>query len=230
MMSYGRHWVDGLDIEAVVAVLQSDWLTTGPKVQEFEHVLAQRVRATHGVAVSSGTAGLHAAIDAIQLKPGDEVILSPLTFVATANVVVMEGGIPVFADVDPQTLLLDPLAVEMKITDKTKAILAVDYAGQPCDYETLRTLADRHDLVLIADACHSLGAHDHGRPVGSLADLTVFSFHPVKTITTGEGGMVVTSHARFAERMRIFRNHGITADHQQRWEQRTWKYEMVRWA
>ena len=228
MISYGRHWVDDLDIESVVAVLQSDWLTTGPKVQEFEQAVAQRVQSTYGVAVSSGTAGLHAAIDAIDLEPGDEVILPPLTFVATANVVVMEGGVPVFADVDPYTLLLDPAAVESKISSRTKAIMAVDYAGQPCDYAALRRIADRHELVLIADACHSLGAHDHGRPVGSLADLTVFSFHPVKTITTGEGGMVVTSHACYAERMRIFRNHGITADHQQRLEQRTWEYEMVR--
>ncbi len=228
MISYGRHWVDELDIDAVVAVLQSDWLTTGPKVQEFEQVVAQRVQALHGVAVSSGTAGLHAAIEAIDLEPGDEVILPPLTFVATANVVAMEGGVPVFADVDPDTLLLDPAAVESKISSRTKAIMAVDYAGQPCDYDALRRIADRHELVLIADACHSLGADDHGRPVGSLADLTVFSFHPVKMITTGEGGMVVTSHARYAERMRIFRNHGITADHQQRMEQRTWEYEMVR--
>ncbi len=228
MMSYGQHWVDDLDISAVVAVLQSDWLTTGPKVQEFEHVVAQRVHATHGVALSSGTAGLHAAMNAIGLQPGDEVILPPLTFVATANVVVMEGGMPVFADVDPHTLLLDPLAVESKVTHRTKAIMAVDYAGQACDYDALRTIADRHGLALIADACHSLGGKVHGRPVGSLADLTVFSFHPVKTITTGEGGMVVTSDAGYADRMRIFRNHGITSDHRQRSDRQTWEYEMVR--
>lgn len=227
MISYGQHWVDELDIEAVVSVLQSDWLTTGPKVQEFEEAVAQRVKATHGVALSSGTAGLHAAMNALQLQPGDEVILPPLTFVATANVVVMERGVPIFADVDPNTLLLDPAAVETKITHRTKAIIAVDYAGQPCDYDALRNIADRHGLVLIADACHSLGALDQGRPVGTLADMTVFSFHPVKTITTGEGGMVVTSHLHFAERMRLFRNHGITTDHRQRVERQTWKYEMV---
>ena len=228
MISYGQHWVDDLDIGAVVAVLQSDWLTTGPKVQEFEHVVAQRVQTTQGVAVSSGTAGLHAAMNAIELQPGDEVILPPLTFVATANVVVMEGGVPVFADVDPHTLLLDPAAVESKVTHRTKAIIAVDYAGQACDYDALRKIADRHGLALIADACHSLGGHVQGRPVGSLADLTVFSFHPVKTITTGEGGMVVTSNPGYANRMRIFRNHGITSDHRQRSERRTWEYEMVR--
>jgi len=227
MITYSQHWVDDRDIEAVVSVLQSDWLTTGPKVPQFEQALAARVGATFGVAVSSGTAGLHTAMDAIELGPGDEVILPPLTFVATANAVVMKGGIPVFADVDSDTLLLDPADVERKISPRTKAILSVDYAGQPCDYETLREIANRYGLVLIADACHSLGGQDHGRPVGSLADLTVFSFHPVKSITTGEGGMVVTSHDGYAERMRTFRNHGITTDHRQRLDRGTWEYDMV---
>lgn len=227
MIPYGRHSIDESDIAAVVEVLQSDWLTTGSKIFDFEQSMAQMVHAREAVAVSNGTAALHTAMHAIGLQPGDEVIVPPLTFVATANAVVMCGGVPVFADVDPQTLLLDPHVVEEKITPRTKAILAVDYAGQPCDYTALRDIANRHGLVLMADACHALGASIEGQPVGSLADLTIFSFHPVKAMTTGEGGMVVTLHSKYAERMRIFRNHGITTDHQQRVEKQTWEYQMV---
>jgi len=227
MIPYGRHCIDEGDIAAVVEVLQSDWLTTGTKVLDFEQAMARVVHAREAVAVSNGTAALHTAIHAIGLQPGDEVIVPSLTFVATANAVVMCGGVPVFADVDPQTLLLDPYAVEEKITPRTKAILAVDYAGQPCDYDALRDLVNRYGLVLMADACHALGASVEEQPVGSLADLTIFSFHPVKTMTTGEGGMVVTLHSKYAERMRVFRNHGITTDHQQRVEKQTWEYQMV---
>ena len=227
MIPYGRHSIDERDIAAVVDVLQSDWLTTGTKIREFELAMARSVQAQEAVAVSNGTAALHCALHAIGLQSGDEVIVPPLTFVATANAVVMCGAKPVFADVDPQTLLIDPHAVEEKITTRTKAILAVDYAGQPCDYDALRDIANRHGLVLLSDACHALGASDEGRPVGSLADLTIFSFHPVKAMTTGEGGMVVTLHSQYAERMRVFRNHGITTDHQQRVKQQTWEYQMV---
>lgn len=227
MIPYGRHSIDEVDISAVMETLRSDWLTTGPMLVEFEKGIAQIVQAQEAVAVSSGTAALHSAIHAIELQPGDEVILPPLTFVATANAVVMCGGVPVFADVDPETLLLYPQAVEEKVTSRTKAILAVDYAGQPCDYDALRRLAERYGLVLISDACHALGASDQGRPVGSLADLTVFSFHPVKAMTTGEGGMVVTNNRTYADRMRMFRNHGITSTHQERMDQQTWKYQMM---
>ena len=223
---YARQWVDEDDISAVVDVLRSDWLTTGPKVDEFEQVLAGFVGAKEGVAVSSGTAALHAAMYAVGIGPGDEVIVPPMTFVATANAVVYQGGIPIFSDVCPETLLLDPDQVEKKITDRTKAILAVDYAGQPCDYDALRAIADHHGLFLIADACHSLGAEYRGTKVGSLADLTAFSFHPVKHITTGEGGMIVTDRADFAKRLRRFRNHGIDTDHGQRAKKGTWHYEM----
>ena len=228
MIPYGRHSLDAADIAAVVDTLQSDWLTTGAKVQEFEQAVAQLVVAREAVAVSNGTAGLHCAMHAMGLKPGDEVILPPLTFVATANAIVMCGGVPVFADVDSQTLLLDPQAVEDRVTPRTKAILAVDFAGQPCDYNALRAIANRRGLVLIADACHSLGASLNGRPVGSLADLTVFSFHPVKAITTGEGGMIVTNHPEYAQRMRIFRNHGITSTPKEREAKQTWEYQMIR--
>lgn len=224
---YGQQWIDEEDIQSVVDVLRSDWLTTGPKVPAFEHAVADYVGAKYAVAVSSGTAALHSAMYAIGVVPGDEVILSPMTFAATANCIVFQGGTPVFSDVNPDNLLIDPALIEEKITPKTKAIIAVDYAGHPCEYDALRHIADKHGIYLIADACHALGARYKDQLVGSLADMTVFSFHPVKHITTGEGGMVVTDEAKFAERMRRFRNHGITSDHHQRRSQGSWFYEMV---
>lgn len=227
LIPYGRQLIEEDDIAAVVEVLRSDWLTTGPKVAEFERAVADFVGAQHAVAVSSGTAALHCAMYAIGIGPGDEVILPPMTFAATANAVLFQGGVPVFVDVDPDTLLLDPNQVEAKITRGTKAIVAVDYAGHPCDYDALRDIAQRHGLFLVADACHALGAEYKGREVGTLADLTVFSFHPVKHITTGEGGMITTDDPELARRLRLFRNHGITTDHRQREEQGSWCYEMV---
>ena len=227
MLPYGRQWVDEADVQAVVEVLRSDWLTTGPKVDEFEQAFADFVGAREAVAVSNGTAALHAAMYAVGIGPGDEVIVPPMTFAASANCVVFQGGTPVFADVDPDTLLLDPAQVEAKITPRTKAIIAVDYTGQPCDYDALRAIADRHGLILVADACHALGGSYKGCPVGSLADLSIFSFHPVKHITTGEGGVITTDDPALAQRMRIFRNHGITSDHRQREQQGSWFYEMV---
>ena len=185
IIPYGRQQIDEADIAAVMEVLRSDWLTTGPKVAEFEEAFAHFVGTAAAVAVSSGTAALHAAMYAVDLGPGDEVIVPPITFAATANAVVFQGGRPVFADVDAEALLIDPQQVESKITSRTKAIIAVDFAGQACDYELLRALADRQGLRLVADACHSLGGLYKGRPVGSLADLNIFSLHPVKAITTG---------------------------------------------
>ncbi len=227
MIPYGRQTIDETDIQVVVEVLRSDWLTTGPKVAEFEDALARFTGAGYAVAVSNGTAALHAAMFALGIGPGDEVIVPAITFVASANCVAFQGGIPVFADVDPETLLIDPEKVEPHISSRTRAIIAVDYAGQPCDYDGLRRIAGKHGLHLIADACHALGAHDRGRPVGSLAQLNAFSFHPVKHITTGEGGAVTTGDPRLAERMRTFRNHGIMTDHRQREKQGSWFYEMV---
>lgn len=226
VLPYGRHWIDEADIAAVVEVLRSDWLTTGPAVPRFEEAIAAFTGARYGVAVSNGTAALHAAMYAAGIGPGDEVIVPPITFVATANAVVFQGGTPVFADVDPETLLLKPAAAEARITPRTKAIVAVDYAGQPCDYDALRAIAGRHGLLLIADACHSLGASIRGQPAGTLADLTVFSFHPVKHITTGEGGMIVTDRTDFRDRMAAFRNHGIDTDHRQRALRGSWAYQM----
>ncbi|MEM4360377.1 MAG: UDP-4-amino-4,6-dideoxy-N-acetyl-beta-L-altrosamine transaminase [Candidatus Bilamarchaeaceae archaeon] len=224
---YGRQSIDEDDIQAVIEVLKSDWLTTGPKVEEFEKSFAAFVGAKYAVAVSSGTAALHAAMFALNIGPGDEVIVPPMTFAATANCAVYQGGIPVFADVEPDTLLIDPKEVEKKITSRTKAIIAVDYAGQPCNYEELLLISTNYQIPLISDACHALGAFYKGRPVGSIADMTVFSFHPVKHITTGEGGMITTDIEEFANRLRIFRNHGIKTDHRQREKEGSWFYEMV---
>lgn len=227
IIPYARQCIDEDDIQAVVDVLRSDWLTTGPKVAEFEQAVADYVGAKEAVAVSSGTAALHAAMYAIRIGAGDEVIVPPMTFAATANCVVFQGGTPVFCDVDPDTLLLDPTKVEEKITEKTRAIIGVDYAGHPCDWDKLRKIADKHKLRLVADGCHALGAEYKGRKVGTLADMTIFSFHPVKHITTGEGGMITTDNADYANRMRTFRNHGITSDHHQREKQGSWVYDMV---
>jgi perosamine synthetase len=227
MIPYGRQSIDEDDIKAVLEVLRSDWLTTGPKVVEFEQAFADYVGAQETVAVCNGTAALHAAMYALKIGPGDEVIVPAMTFVSTANCVVFQGGTPVFSDVDPGTLLIDPASVEAHITPRTKAIIAVDFAGQPCDYDSLRALANRHSLTLVADACHSLGGSYKGFPVGSLAKLNTFSFHPVKHITTGEGGMITTDNPKLAKRMRVFRNHGITTDHRQREALGSWFYEMI---
>ncbi len=227
MLPYGRQWIDEDDITAVTAVLRSDWLTTGPNVPEFETAFAGFVGAREAVAVSNGTAALHAAMHALGIGPGDEVIVPVMTFAASANCVVYQGGTPVFADVQADTLLIDPDDVAAKITARTKAIVAVDYAGQPCDYERLHTLARQHGLKLVADACHAIGGAYREMPVGTLADLSTFSLHPVKHITTGEGGVITTHDDEMARRMRVFRNHGITTDHRQRAEQGAWFYEMV---
>lgn len=227
MLPYGRQQIDDDDIAAVTAVLRSDWLTTGPGVGEFESAFAAFTGAAEAVAVSNGTAALHAAMFALDIGPGDEVIVPALTFAASANCVVYQGGTPVFADVQEDTLLLDVVSVESKITPRTKAIVAVDYAGQPCDYQALHKICKKYDLALVADACHSLGAHYQGKSVGTLADLSCFSLHPVKPMTTGEGGMITTDSPELAAKMRAFRSHGITTDHRQREMQGSWFYEMM---
>ena len=216
LLPYCRQAVDEEDVAAVVSALRSDWLTTGPLVSRFEETLASAVGAPHAVAVSSGTAALHAAVVAAGLGPGDEVITSPLTFVASANAVLYAGAVPVFADVDSETLAIDPAAVEAAVTPRTRGVLPVDYAGQPCELDALLDLARAHRLVLIEDAAHSLGAEYRGRRVGGLADLTTFSFHPAKVITTGEGGMVTTGREDLAARLRRFRNHGLETDFRER--------------
>lgn len=226
-LPYGRQSLDEDDIDAVVEVLRSDWLTTGPKVGEFEERFAAWVGAKHAISFSSGTAALHGAAFAAGLASGDEVITTPMTFCATANCIVYQDATPVFADVCPDTLNVDPEEVQKKISDRTRAIIAVDYAGHPAELEKLRTLAERHGLVFIEDACHALGAKYRGQKVGALADMTVFSFHPVKHLTTGEGGMVTTDDTGLAEKLRRFRNHGISSEARQRQESGQWFYEMV---
>ena len=231
LLPYGRQSLNEQDIQAVVEVLRSDWLTTGPKVGEFEERFAAWVRAKYGVSFSSGTAALHGAAFAAGLGPGDEAITMPMTFCATANCVLYQGANAVFADVSPDTLNLDPGEVSKKLSarasSRVKAIIAVDYAGHPAALDELGALAKAHGMFLIEDACHALGAEFHGKRVGSIADMTVFSFHPVKHLTTGEGGMVTTNDARLAETLRRFRNHGISSEARQRHESGQWFYEVV---
>lgn len=227
MIPYGRQWIDDEDMESVKEVLRSNWLTTGPKVRDFENAVADYVGAKYAIAVSSGTAALHAAAFTLGIRHDDEVLIPTMTFVATANSVVYQGGRPVFTDVTAGSLLLDVSSLEQRVSKETKAVVTVDYAGQPCDYDGIREVTRRHDTPVLADASHSLGAEYCGRSVGLIADITTFSFHPVKHITTGEGGMVVTDNPTYAERARRFRNHGISADHSQREKASTWIYDMI---
>jgi perosamine synthetase len=227
LLPYGRQSIGEDDIQAVVDVLRSDWLTTGPKVGEFEEAFATRVGAKYGVSFSSGTAALHGAAFAAGLKAGDEAVTTPMTFAATANCVMYQGATPVFADVSADTLNLDPEKVAARITPRTRAIIPVDYAGHPADLDPILAVAERHGLTVIEDACHALGAEYHGRRTGGIAHMSVFSFHPVKHLATGEGGMITTDREDFAESLRRFRNHGISSDARQRQASGQWHYEMV---
>ena len=212
MIPYGKQTIEQDDIQAVVDVLKSDFLTTGPQIAEFEQTVADYVGAKYAVAISNGTSALHAACFAAGIGPGDEVITTPLTFAASANCVLYCGGTPVFADVDPKTYNIDPEDIRRKITDRTKAIIAVHLAGQPCDMDAIHSIAREHGLIVIEDGAHALGSVYKGKKVGSLSDMTTFSFHPVKPITTGEGGMIVTDNEDFYKKMILFRSHGITRD------------------
>jgi UDP-4-amino-4,6-dideoxy-N-acetyl-beta-L-altrosamine transaminase len=227
LLPYGRQSIDDDDVRAVVDVLKSDWITTGPKIGEFEEAFAAATGAKFAVAVSSGTAALHAAVSAAGVSQGDEVITSPLTFVASANCALYVGAKPVFADVQHDTLNIDPQQIASRITPRTKAIVAVDFTGQPADLDEIRDLTERSGAVLIEDAAHALGAIYRGRSVGSIAGMTVFSTHPVKHVTTGEGGVVTTDDRRLAEHLRRFRSHGINSDPRTRQETGAWFYEMV---
>jgi perosamine synthetase len=227
LLPYGRQSIGEDDVQAVVEVLRSDWLTTGPKVGEFEAAFADRVGAKYAVSFSSGTAALHGAACAAGLKPGDEAITTPMTFAATANCVLYQGATPVFADVSADTLNLEPEQVAARMTERTRAVIPVDYAGHPADLDAILKLAAAHGMVVIEDASHALGAEYRGRRTGSVADMTVFSFHPVKHLATGEGGMVTTERADYAQALRRFRNHGISSDARQRQADGQWHYEMV---
>lgn len=225
---YGKQSIDEKDIQAVLDVLQSDYLTTGPKVAEFEKKVADYVGAKYAVAVSNGTAALHIACLAAGIGEGDEVITSPITFAASSNCVLYCGGIPVFADVDADTYNINPVQIEKHITDKTKALIPVHYTGQPCDMETISTIAKKHNLIVIEDAAHALGASYKDTMVGNISDMTCFSFHPVKPITTGEGGMVVTNNEELYKRLILFRSHGITRDENVMTEnQGDWYYQQL---
>lgn len=225
LLPYGAHSVTDEDINAVVEVLRSAWLTTGPKVGAFEEAFAAAVGARHAVAVSSGTAALHAAVFAAGLAPGDEGVTTPLTFCATANCLLYQGARAVFADVEEEALTLDPKRVAEKLTPRTKAILPVDYAGHPAALDAFLELANARGLVVIEDATHAPGASYRGRRIGSISHMSVFSFHPVKHLTTGEGGMVTTNDDRLARRLRLFRNHGIE-QHPPQAAKQPWYYEM----
>ena len=210
MIPYGRQCIEEDDIQAVTEVLRSDFLTTGPKIAEFEKIVADYVGAKYAVAVSNGTAALHVACLAAGIKPGDEVVTTPLTFAASANCVLYCGGTPVFADVDPHTYNIDPDDIRKKITSKTKAIIPVHLAGQPCKMDEIHQIAEEHGLLVMEDGAHALGSVYKGEKIGTLSDMTTFSFHPVKPVTTGEGGMIVTNDAGLYQRMCLFRSHGIT--------------------
>lgn len=209
---YGRQSINEEDIQAVVDVLRSDYLTTGPKVAEFEKCVADYVGAKYAVAVSNGTAALHIACLAAGIEPGDEVITTAITFAASANCVLYCGGKPVFADIKPDTYNIDPDDIRRKITDKTKAIIAVHYTGQPCEMDEIHKIAKEHNLLVIEDGAQVISAEYKGQKIGALSDMTTFSFHPVKPVTTGEGGIVTTNSEELYEKLKLFHTHGITRD------------------
>nr|WP_243646739.1 UDP-4-amino-4,6-dideoxy-N-acetyl-beta-L-altrosamine transaminase [Melghiribacillus thermohalophilus] len=225
---YGRQWIDQDDIDAVVEVLKGDYLTTGPYIEQFEEAIAEYTGARYAVAFANGTAALHGACFAAGITEGDEVITTPMTFAASANCVLYQGGTPVFADIDEKTYNIDPQEIEKKITAKTKAIIPVDFTGQPVDLDEILEIARRHNLVVIEDAAHALGATYKERKIGSISDMTMFSFHPVKHITSGEGGIITTNHRDYYETLVQFRQHGITRDPDrlQNPDEGPWFYEM----
>lgn len=226
LLPYSRQHLTDDDVDSVVQTLHSDWLTTGPRVAEFESAIAEATDAPHAVAVSNGTAALHTMLAALGIGPGDEVVVPVITFAATANAALYLGATPVFVDVDPASLLINPSAVEQAITPRTRATIAVDFAGQPADCQRLKEIAAPGGIHVLADSCHAIGASRDGSMAGSIAEMSAFSFHPVKHVAAGEGGAVTTTDARLAERMRSFRNHGITTDHARRASEGTWYYEM----
>jgi UDP-4-amino-4,6-dideoxy-N-acetyl-beta-L-altrosamine transaminase len=227
LLPYARQTLDEADRKAVEDVLRGDWLTTGPRVKAFEKSITDYTSAKEAVAVNTGTAALHSAVWVSGIGPGDEVIVPAISFVASANCVLYVGAKPVFADLTADTLNIDPADVRGKITSRTKAIIAVDYAGHPCDHDELKSIAVEYGIPVIEDAAHSLGAIYKGRAVGTLQDFTTLSFHPVKHITTGEGGMVLTDSGRIAKRLRSFRHHGIDLDLHQRAHAQSWGYDIV---
>jgi perosamine synthetase len=226
-LPYGRQWIDEEDIQSVVNVLKGDYLTTGPAVGEFEKAVASYVGAKYAVAFSNGTAALHGACFAAGIGEGDEVITTPMTFAASSNCVLYQGGKPVFADIDSKTYNIDPIKVEELINENTKAIIPVHFTGQPVAIDEIHKLAKKHNLVVIEDAAHALGATYKGEKIGSLSDMTMFSFHPVKHITSGEGGIITTNNEEYYQKLLQFRSHGITREPDKLIENHgPWYYEM----
>lgn len=227
---YATQWINDDDISEVVSALKSSYLTQGPKVAEFERKVAEYCGVKYAVAVNSGTAALHSACFAAGIKKDDEVITSPITFVATSNAVLYCGGKPVFSDIDDKTINIDPKEIKKNITSKTKAIIPVHFAGYPCDMEEVSVIAKNNNLVVIEDACHAIGSEYKGSKIGSCkySDMTVLSFHAVKHMTTGEGGMVLTNNKDLYEKLLLFRTHGITRSTEllERKDEGPWYYEM----
>lgn len=228
-LPYGRQWIDEDDIAAVADVLRGDFLTTGPAVADLERKMAAAGGVRHAVAVNSGTSALHCAYFAAGLGEGDEIITCPMTFVATSNAALYLGAKPVFVDCEPDTGNIDSSQIEAAITPRTKAIAPIDFTGHPADYNAVTAIARKHGLIVVADAAHSFGASYQGRPVGSLADMTEISTHPVKPFTTGEGGAVLCDNDDLADKCARFRTHGITRIPAQMAEKDPggWHYEMV---
>lgn len=211
-IGYGHQFIDEADIEAVCKVLRSDFLTCGPNITNLEKKLCDLTGAKYAVVCSNGTAALHIACLAAGVEEGDEVITTPITFAASANCALYCGATPVFADINDKTYNLDPVAVEAKITGKTKAVVAVDFTGQAVEIDKFKDICKKNDLVLIEDAAHSIGTSYNGKMVGNIADMTTFSFHPVKTVTGGEGGAVLTNNEEYYKKLLLYRAHGITRD------------------
>lgn len=228
-IQYGKQSIDEDDIQAVVDVLRSDFITTGPLIRDFEKAVCDYTGAKYSVAVSNGTAALHVACLAAGIGDGDEVITTPITFAASSNCVLYCGGTPVFADINPNTYNIDPEDIRRKITDKTKAIIPVHFTGQPCEMDEIHAIAKEYGLIVIEDGAHALGADYKGKKIGSISDMTIFSFHPVKHITTGEGGMIMTNDKTLYERLLLFRGHGITRN--EAWMTKNeggWYYEQLK--
>jgi len=223
---YGKQFIDEKDIEAVETVLKSDWLTTGPKVDEFEKSISKYIGCKYATVVNSGTSGLDLAVQALKQGNGLEIITTPFTFAATSNAIIYNNLVPVFADIKENTRNIDPDDINRKISDKTAAIIYVDYAGHPCDIKEIKEIADENNLFLIEDASHAIGSEYNNKKIGNYADMTIFSFHPVKNITTGEGGAVVTNNTEFDKDLKSLRNHGIDQDLHQRQSKMDYMYDI----
>jgi len=223
---YGKQFIDEKDIKAVESVLKGDWLTTGPKVDEFENAIAKYIGCLHATVVNSGTSALDIAVQTLKIKKGLEIITTPFSFAATSNSIVYNNLVPIFADIKKNTRNIDPEDIKRKITNKTAAIIYVDYAGHPCDINKIKEIAYENDLYLIEDASHAIGSEFNNKKIGNYADMTIFSFHPVKNMTTGEGGAVVTDNNEFNKSLKIFRNHGIDTDLHERQSKKGYMYDI----